>query len=187
MSAPTVTGAPTASSARKARAFWPALLGVALVDVATKYVAHTRLRPVHLPRDVVGEWVRLTLAYNPGAAFGLNVGPYSRAFFVVLTTAALWALWRLYQTTAPDDRRRALALGLVVGGALGNLVNRFWSAPGVVDFIDVGVGDHRWPTFNVADIGVSVGACLLAWVFWREDRAGGGARGDSTAGRRATE
>lgn len=62
----------------------------------------------------------------------------------------------------------ALAVGLVVGGALGNLVNRLWSARGVVDWIDVGMSEHRWPAFNVADIGVSVGAALLALVLWRE-------------------
>ena len=79
-------------------------------------------------------------------------------------------LWRLYRATPPGERLRPLALGLVVGGALGNLINRLWSTRGVVDFIDVGIGRHRWPTFNVADIGVTIGALALAWVFWREDR-----------------
>ena len=57
-----------------------------------------------------------------------------------------------------------------IGGALGNLINRIWSTAGVVDFLDVGVGASRWPTFNVADVGVCVGAFLLALVFWGEDR-----------------
>jgi signal peptidase II len=62
-----------------------------------------------------------------------------------------------------------LALALVCAGAVGNLIDRIRSAKGVVDFIDVGVGDLRWPTFNVADMAVSVGAFLLAWVLWGED------------------
>ena len=68
------------------------------------------------------------------------------------------------------DAARTLALGLVCGGAIGNLVDRVRSPLGVVDFIDVGIGDMRWPTFNVADMAVSVGAFLLAWVLWGEDR-----------------
>ena len=62
-----------------------------------------------------------------------------------------------------------LALGLVAGGAAGNLIDRIRSARGVVDFLDVGVGALRWPTFNVADIAVSCGAVALALSLWRED------------------
>ena len=84
--------------------------------------------------------------------------------------AALAILWRLFQTTRAGDVARTLALGLVCGGAIGNLIDRVRSPLGVVDFIDVGIGDMRWPTFNVADMAVSVGAFLLAWVLWGEDR-----------------
>ena len=64
-----------------------------------------------------------------------------------------------------------IALALVCGGAIGNLIDRVASAKGVIDFIDVGVSEiTRWPTFNVADMAVSFGAFLLAWVLWEEDR-----------------
>ena len=63
-----------------------------------------------------------------------------------------------------------MSLALVCGGALGNLIDRLRSSLGVVDFLDVGVGDARWPTFNVADMAVSVGAFLLAIVLWAEER-----------------
>lgn len=150
--------------------FWIPTLLVPGLDAVTKYLAHTRI-PEHALYPIAGDWVRLTLLYNPGAAFGLSLGAYSRWIFTALTLGALVVLGSLYRATRPADRLRALALGLVMGGALGNLVNRFWSARGVVDWIDVGFHDHRWPAFNVADIGVSVGALLLAAVFWREDRA----------------
>jgi len=81
-------------------------------------------------------------------------------------------LGRLYKATRQGDLLRTFALGLVCGGAVGNLIDRVRSATGVVDFIDVGVGDLRWPTFNVADMAVSVGAFLLAWVLWGEERQG---------------
>lgn len=154
----------------KAGVFWPTMTIVLLSDIVSKYFAHTLIVPYRPPREIIGDAVRLTLVYNPGAAFGLNVGPWSRWVFTVLTLIALGVLARLYRETATSDRLRALALGLVCGGALGNFFNRLWSRPGVVDFIDVGVGSARWPTFNVADIGVCVGAFLLAWVLWKEDK-----------------
>ena len=150
--------------------FWPVIAGVVVVDFLTKRLAVEALVPQRLPHDVFGETVRLTLVYNPGAAFGLHLGPYSRWIFMILTIGALTILWRLYQSTRGGDVPRVLALALVCGGAIGNLVDRVRSPLGVVDFIDVGIGDMRWPTFNVADMAVSVGAFLLAWVLWGEDR-----------------
>jgi signal peptidase II len=108
--------------------------------------------------------------YNPGAAFGLYLGAYSRWIFMALTFGALLILWRLYQQTASDQRLRALAIAMVAAGAIGNLIDRIRSDLGVVDFVDVGFGTHRWPTFNVADMAVSGGAFLLAWVLWGEEQ-----------------
>ena len=119
----------------------------------------------------MGDVLRFTLVHNPGAAFGLHLGALSRWIFMALTIGALVVLGRLYRATRPGDLWRTLALGLVCGGAIGNLIDRVRSAEGVVDFIDVGWGEAwRWPTFNVADMAVSVGAFLLAWVLWGEDR-----------------
>ena len=167
------TGASTQPTGPSAALFWcPALL-IAVADVVTNEFVRRLLLPEHLPRDVVGDVLRLTLVHNPGAAFGLSLGPHSRWIFTALTLAALVVLWRLYRATPSGEQLRPLALGLVVGGALGNLINRLWSTRGVVDFIDVGIGPYRWPTFNVADIGVTIGALALAWVLWREDGAHG--------------
>jgi len=150
--------------------FWGVLATVVAVDVVTKVMAVASLSPQHIPHDVVGDTLRLTLVYNPGAAFGLNLGIYSRWIFMALTIGALVVLWRLYQATRQGDLFRTLALALVCGGAVGNLIDRVRSPLGVVDFIDVGVRDMRWPTFNVADMAVSTGAFLLAWVLWGEER-----------------
>jgi signal peptidase II len=148
--------------------FWGVSLLIVALDVVTKRWAEGTL--TRFPREVIGEGVRFSLVYNPGAAFGAHLGPYSRVIFGVLTVAALVVLFRLYQATRGGDWTRLLALGLVCGGAVGNLIDRVRSPMGVVDFIDVGFGEHRWPTFNVADMGVSVGAMLLAWVLWGEDQ-----------------
>lgn len=157
-------------SSPRTRVFWPVLIGVVIADIITKWLAVRNLSGQG-PREVFGNAVRFTLVYNPGAAFGLNVGEYSRLLFIVLTLVALVILLRLYQQTRADDLPRALALGLVCAGALGNLLDRLRSPRGVVDFLDVGVAAWRWPTFNVADMAVCTGAFLLAWVLWGEDRA----------------
>ena len=151
--------------------FWPVIAIVAVLDVVTKAIAVRALVPQRVPHEVLGNALRMTLVYNPGAAFGLHLGPQSRWIFTVLTIAALVILGRLYRATTSGDLSRVLALALVCAGAIGNLIDRLRSGLGVVDFIDVGIGDTRWPTFNVADMAVSIGAVLLAWVLWQEDRA----------------
>jgi signal peptidase II len=164
-----------ASGRAKAPLFWTVALVVVALDVLTKALAVAYLVPQRMPHEVFGDSVRLTLVYNPGAAFGLHVGPYSRWIFMILTFAALAILLKLYEATRAEDRWRTLALALVCGGAVGNLIDRVRSSLGVVDFIDIGFGDMRWPTFNVADMAVSTGAFLLAWVLWGEDRETAGA------------
>ena len=142
--------------------FWPVLVVVAMVDVVTKAIAVLTLFPQRVPHELLGNAVRLTLVYNPGAAFGLHVGPQSRWIFTALTIVALVILGRLYRATTRGDAPRVMALALVCAGAVGNLLDRLRSDLGVVDFLDVGFGDSRWPTFNVADMAVSCGAVLLA-------------------------
>jgi signal peptidase II len=163
--------------------FWGVAGLVLLVDAFTKIVAVDRLVPAYLPRPVWGDGVRLMLVYNPGAAFGLHFGPLSRWIFIALTFVALLILGRLYVETLRLHRVRTPALALVTGGALGNLLDRLKSPRGVVDFIDVGVGAWRWPTFNVADMAVTTGAILLAWVLWHANKARARAPARSTPAR----
>lgn len=151
----------------KARIFWPLLLGLLLADCGSKRIAEDTL-PLHSPQEVVGDVVRFTLAYNTGAAFGINVGDSSRVVFTVLTLVALIALLSMYRTTPPEQRVQIVALGLITGGALGNLYDRLRGSAGVVDFIDVGLGATRFWTFNIADAGITTGAILLAIALWTE-------------------
>ncbi len=150
--------------------FWGAAFAVVMLDFITKRLAENFLFPPHVPHQVLGDVVRLTLAYNPGAAFSMSLGSYSRFIFGGFAIIALVILWRLYREAGPLDRLKVLALGLAWGGAAGNLVDRFRSSLGVVDFIDIGVGHIRFWTFNVADSAVTVGAVLLGWVLLQEDR-----------------
>lgn len=151
--------------------FWGLIVTIIALDVVTKAWAEGSLTPRGIPREVIGDWLRLTLVYNTGAAFGISLGPYSRWLFLALAIVALVILGRLYRQTPDQDRFRIASIALVCAGAIGNVIDRIRHPMGVVDFIDIGVGMQRWPTFNVADMAVSIGAFMLAWSLWAEDRA----------------
>ena len=152
---------------------------VVALDLVTKLWIQRSFR-LYEQVEVIGEYVRLTYIYNPGAAFGIHVGEYSRIVFLVLSLGALIALAAMYWTTPLQDRVRLFSIAMICGGALGNLIDRVRSPRGVVDFLDVGVGAVRWPVFNVADMAVTIGAILLALSLWSEEsrpREDGGLRG----------
>ena len=158
------------ANAADRRLFWGMAVAIVVADAVTKLLAESLLAR-RLPLAVIGDWVQLRLVYNQGAAFGLDVGAYSRWVFFALAVIALIVLGSMVRSTRAGDRFRLLALALVCGGAAGNLIDRIRSAQGVVDFVDIGVGGWRWPTFNVADSAISVGAIALALSLWQEGRA----------------
>lgn len=163
--------------------FWSIISVVIVVDYITKWIAVETL--TRFPRPVIGDLLTFHLVYNRGAAFGIHVGGYSRVVFITLALVALVILGSMVRSTPADQRLKLSSLALICAGAVGNLIDRLRSARGVVDFIDVGIGSLRWPTFNVADIAVTCGAVILAIVLWQEGReqsaAGQGASSSTTA------
>lgn len=156
----------TAQTPAKAFAFWPTFGLIVVGDYITKRLAESLLT-LHVPHSVAGDFIRLTLTYNPGAAMNLHFGDWSRLIFGGLAVGMLFVLFQMYRQADGKDAWQALALGMVAGGALGNLIDRVRSARGVVDFIDIGTTDWRFWIFNVADSGVTVGAVLLALLLIR--------------------
>lgn len=148
------------------------VLGVVTLDYVTKWLV---VRSFHVGHqvDVIGDYVKLTFIQNTGAAFGIHAGGADRVVFLVLPILALAGLVALYWATPARDRIRLLAIAAISAGAIGNLIDRLRSDTGVVDFIDIGLGIHRWPVFNVADIAVTTGAILLALSLWSEERGRG--------------
>jgi signal peptidase II len=147
------------ASATEQRRFTGVVLLVLGLDLATKIAAQVWLvRFIGVP--IIGDFFQLRLVYNPGAAFGINVGEYSRWVFMGLSIAALGVLGSMLRATQSGDTVRLHALALICAGAAGNLVDRFRSERGVVDFLD----------FTFADTAVTCGAFLLAWSLWNEGR-----------------
>ncbi|MDQ6690622.1 MAG: signal peptidase II [Gemmatimonadota bacterium] len=148
---------------QRANRFLTIFLLIVLVDVATKRFAVAMLIP-YIPTNVVDDVLRFTLAYNSGGAMSLSLGPSSRWWFTLLSIATLFVLAYMYRQTSPNDKLQLASLALICGGAVGNLIDRIRSPRGVVDFIDIGIGTHRFWTFNVADIGVTLGTAMLTWI-----------------------
>jgi signal peptidase II len=149
----------------RAKIFWPLFGGWVVADYISKRLVESHLTP-HVPSSVIGDWVRFTLNYNTGAAMNISLGGASRVAFTVLAVLMIGVIIAMYLKTEANETLQPLALALIAGGALGNLLDRLRSAKGVVDFIDVGIGDLRFWTFNVADSGVTCGAILLMLVLW---------------------
>jgi len=143
------------------------LLGMLLlslaVDQGTKAAARAWLRD-RPPVVVVRGFVELRYAENLGMAFSApgDAGP-SRAILVLASAAILVALLFAAWRADGEDRRLGAAIGLLVAGGLGNLIDRA-AAGRVVDFILLRAGDHAWPTFNVADASLVLGVAALALV-----------------------
>jgi len=148
--------------------FWlPAVLVFVLDRVTKLRVMHTML--IGESRRVLGEFFRITSVRNTGAAFGLFAGGHR--VFVYISVAAIVLVLALYFRGARQARLRSLALGLILGGALGNLYDRIRFHE-VVDFFDFSLNGHHFAVFNVADSAVTVGVALLAWEIYAQGRTG---------------
>ncbi len=142
--------------------FWKGLglaAAVLILDQVTKWwILGTVMQP---PRIIpVTPFFNLVLGWNQGISFGfLNSESSGGAWLISLVVVAITAVLGVWLYRA-DQLRVALGIGLIIGGALGNLADRvYWGA--VLDFLDFYAGDYHWPAFNVADSGITIGAAVL--------------------------
>jgi len=142
------------------------------LDQLTKVWALHALQPAGMPHPVIPGFLNWTLAFNTGAAFSFlaHSDGWQRWFFAALALVISGVLVTWLARTARRDWRTALPLALIVGGALGNLVDRLHAAQ-VTDFIQVYHQQWSFPVFNVADCGISVGAVLLILFGFRSGKA----------------
>ena len=140
---------------------WYALAALVIgLDQGCKWLAEAQLSYA-MPRPVFA-WFNLTLHYNQGAAFSFlsDAGGWQRWFFTGLALLVGGVILVWIHRLQPQQRLLAAALALVLGGAIGNLIDRLRLGY-VVDFISVHYRDWYFPTFNVADAAISVGAALI--------------------------
>ena len=148
--------------------------GVVLLDQVTKAVVLRHLAPgTHI--DIIDGFFTLTLVMNPGLAFGLLGGvPHGWRWIVgVLSVAALAVLARVALRVLPaGGPLDHIAIGLIFGGAIGNLIDRLRFGA-VVDFVDIHARGYHWPAFNVADSAISIGVVILALRMLLRPETGG--------------
>ena len=143
----------------------PIVLTVALLvgiaDQLSKWVI--LLYFMQPPRQiVVTPFFNLVLVYNTGISFGMFTGDGEAKRWILIVMALVIVLALLFVYAGSRSRLVAVGVGLVVGGALSNVIDRF-NHPGVVDFLDFHFATWHWPAFNVADASIVVGAALLAY------------------------
>lgn len=133
------------------------------LDQLTKAIVLQALQP-YVPQPVIPGFLNWTLAFNTGAAFSFLADRegWQRWLFTALAIVVSGVLARWLAHTPRREWRTTLPLALVIGGALGNLIDRV-RAGHVTDFIQVYYRDWAFPSFNVADSAISVGAVLLVW------------------------
>jgi signal peptidase II len=178
----------------KLKVLLTATVAVLALDQATKIWVTSTLRLGIDEREVIPGFLSFIQAQNPGAAFGLMTdSPWRMWFFYGFTAVAVGILAQSYRTLAPDDRVNAGTVGLILGGALGNLVDRVHKQT-VTDFIKVYTtwdpleaplvrqfGTAEWPTFNIADSAIVVGVAfyLLAGLVQKDPKAPADAAGST--------
>lgn len=139
---------------------------------------------LHETRSVIPGFFNLVYTGNTGAVFGIFQGvglPYLRWILISLSFAALALVAVFFARVPADDRLNLVGFSLVLGGALGNIVDRI-ARESVVDFLEFYVRDYRWPAFNVADSAICIGIAILVWRSFRDGRdplAVAGARADT--------
>lgn len=139
---------------------------IILADQITKNLIRD-LMVVGQSNSVFGDIVRLTYVENPGIAFGIRI-PNSWIFTILSILAVIGIVVYLIKQWN-ESRWIKFSLSLILGGAVGNLIDRILFSK-VVDFVDVGVGQLRWPVFNVADSAVVVGMFILFIAMYNEEK-----------------
>ncbi len=138
---------------------WISLL-VVVLDQATKLIAESLLTP-HQPVNLLPffDWY---LTYNTGAAFSFlaNAGGWQRWLFTAIAIVISVVIVQWIRKLPPEETMTAFSLSLILGGAIGNLIDRVYLGH-VIDYIQVWLGSYPWPAFNIADAAISVGAALL--------------------------
>ena len=165
-------------SGRRATRWLAWSLFIIVVDQVTKFYIVGNL--VYRQRIEIFSLLDITRLHNTGAAWSLlaDAGGWQRWFFISLGLAvsALIVVW-LTRLRVPGERMLAIGLASILGGALGNVIDRFVHGH-VVDFIHAHYGPHYWPAFNVADMAITLGAALLILDTFVASRRGGAEAGD---------
>ena len=145
---------------------------VLLLDQLSKSIIDTHME-LYESREIVRHFFHITYIRNPGAAFGFLANeshPAIRYFFMAATLLAIGVILLMYQKNEAQGSLLRVSLSLILGGALGNFIDRLRFGE-VIDFLDVHWYQYHWPAFNVADTCITLGVIGLLWASVQESRS----------------
>ena len=153
----------SAEQLKKAKALgWTVAVAIFVADQISKWLVLNLFQDSMQRYFEITPFFNIVLAWNPGISFGMfgDVGDHGPTILIVLSLviSVALAVW----LTKAETRLSALAIGALIGGALGNVIDRFRFGA-VTDFLDVHVLGYHWPAFNVADSAIVIGAALIVW------------------------
>lgn len=132
------------------------IIGTFLIDQISKILIVNFLTPFDPPVNVISSLLRFKLTYNPYGVFSISLGP--NILYYIFSIIGIFIL--IYIGLSLKDKTSVVVFGIIIGGALGNIFDRL-RLDYVIDFIDMGIGNLRWFTYNFADACITVGAIFL--------------------------
>ncbi|MBM4332431.1 MAG: signal peptidase II [Deltaproteobacteria bacterium] len=142
---------------------------VVMIDQITKIWVHSKMA-LYQSIEIVPNFFHLTYLRNTGAAFGFLAGERSSlriAFFILVSAVAIGCIFYLLKNLRASQKTLAISLSLVLGGAIGNLIDRLRLGE-VIDFLDFHWYALHWPAFNIADSAITIGVAMLFWQMIRK-------------------
>ncbi len=142
--------------------FYSCIVVAAILDQVTKHFILENF-VLHESLEVIPGFFNLIFIRNTGAAFGILAGQpalWRQIFFISVVLIAMVAIFIMYRKFGRESRLYRIGLGLIAGGAVGNLIDRIRFGS-VVDFLDFFVGSYHWPAFNIADSAITIGVGVL--------------------------
>ncbi len=138
------------------RIFLILIVGVLLIDQISKLLIVNFFSPFEPATNVIGSFLRLKLTYNPYGVFSISFGP--NILYYIFSSIGILIL--TYIGLSLKDKTSVIVFGIIIGGAMGNIFDRI-RLDYVIDFVDMGIGNLRWFTYNLADAFITAGALFL--------------------------
>ena len=145
------------------KVFLPTLIVVCLDQLSKLWIKYSF--SIYESRNILGDFLRFTYVENPGIAFGIRIGGFKIIVTIISAFIASYIAYLLYSNKSHDYIEN-FSLSLILGGAIGNLIDRIMfylpnsTYTGVIDFIDIGLFGYRWFIFNIADSAVTIGIII---------------------------
>tara|TARA_A100001011_G_scaffold102316_2_gene107841 strand:+ start:35043 stop:35522 length:480 start_codon:yes stop_codon:yes gene_type:complete len=142
---------------------------IVIIDQLSKFIARSNMNLYSPSIELLGNFFKFTYVENSGIAFGINFNNGPIVFTILASIATIFIIWYLFKSKKESYLFR-LSLSFILGGAIGNLIDRYLFGK-VVDFFHLSIGQFSWPVFNVADSFVTIGMALYIYSIYIDEKS----------------